>query len=190
MLKQKESVACKRMISRVVALTLLLTSLLLSAAYGREVVVGVSQNAPKISAGPDGQPSGILGDLLVEIAREQQWQLKPVQCDWDYCLQLLQAGEIDLLPDVAYTEQRALQLDFHQTPALFSWSQLFTAPGVLLHSLDELEGKTVLVLQDSVQQQSYSLLVRCTNSSHSFSNFCCSCSLLSTSFSSQNGNPV
>uniref|UniRef100_A0A486XKW5 cyclic-guanylate-specific phosphodiesterase n=1 Tax=Rheinheimera sp. BAL341 TaxID=1708203 RepID=A0A486XKW5_9GAMM len=145
--------ACKRMISRVVALTLLLTSILLSAAYGREVVVGVYQNAPKISAGPDGQPSGILGDLLVEIAREQQWQLKPVQCDWAYCLQLLQAGEIDLLPDVAYTEQRALQLDFHQTPALFSWSQLFTAPGVLLHSLDELEGKTVLVLQDSVQQQ-------------------------------------
>ncbi|MBZ9611621.1 EAL domain-containing protein [Rheinheimera maricola] len=135
----------------VAALLLLCVCSRLVAAE-REVVVGVYQNAPKITADADGQPSGILGDLLGEIARSQQWQLKPVQCDWAYCLQLLQAGEIDLLPDVAYTEQRALQLDFHETPALYSWSQLYTAPGVSLNSIEQLAGKTVLVLQDSVQQ--------------------------------------
>lgn len=137
----------------VVAAVLLLLTCTRLAAEGREVVVGVYQNAPKITAAANGQPSGILGDLLSEIAVSQQWRLKPVQCDWAYCLQLLQAGEIDLLPDVAYTEQRALQLNFHQTPALYSWSQLYTAPGVSLSSMEQLAGKTVLVLQDSVQHE-------------------------------------
>ncbi|WP_240222633.1 EAL domain-containing protein [Rheinheimera hassiensis] len=125
----------------------------LAAAQGREVVVGVYQNTPKIVAAADGSPSGIFGDLLQVIAAEQNWRIKAVQCDWAYCLQMLQSGEIDLLPDVAYTELRSLQLDFHQTPALYSWSQLYTAQGVQLQSLAELDGKRIIVLQESVQQQ-------------------------------------
>ncbi|HEY0924305.1 EAL domain-containing protein [Rheinheimera pacifica] len=125
----------------------------LAAAQGREVVVGVYQNTPKIVAAADGSPSGIFGDLLQVIAAEQNWRIKAVQCDWAYCLQMLQSGEIDLLPDVAFTELRSLQLDFHQTPALYSWSQLYTAQGVQLQSLAELDGKRIIVLQESVQQQ-------------------------------------
>ncbi|MEO3678393.1 EAL domain-containing protein [Rheinheimera sp. FR7-31] len=131
---------------------LLLSHGLALTAQARQVVVGVYQNAPKIVAAADGSPSGILGELLLKIAAEQQWQVKTVQCDWAYCLQLLQSGDIDLLPDVAYSEQRAQQLDFHHTPALYSWSQFFTAPGVQLTSLQQLSGKRLLVLQDSIQQ--------------------------------------
>jgi ABC-type amino acid transport substrate-binding protein len=123
----------------------------LAAAEGRTVVVGVYQNAPKIMAAEDGSPSGIFGDLLLEIAAEQQWKLKAVQCDWAYCLQLLLNGEIDLMPDVAHTEQRQSQLDFHQTPALFSWSELYTVPGVKLESFADLAGKRIAVLENSVQ---------------------------------------
>jgi len=124
----------------------------LMAQQRREVVVGVYPNAPKIDAAADGTPSGIFGELLLEIAKDQPWQLKTVQCDWAYCLQLLQSGDIDLLPDVAYSEQRAQVLDFHQTPALYSWSQLYQAAGVPLDSVTALNGKRIAVLQDSVQQ--------------------------------------
>ena len=137
--------------SKVVAMLLLFSCI--AVAHGREVVVGVYQNPPKIAAAADGQPSGIFGDLLTEIAARENWQLKAVQCDWSYCLQLLQAGQIDLLPDVAYNDERAQQMDFHATPALFSWSQLYVSPGVPLRSLHDLAGKTVIVLQGSVQQQ-------------------------------------
>jgi diguanylate cyclase (GGDEF)-like protein/PAS domain S-box-containing protein len=122
------------------------------AVENRDVVVGVYQNAPKLMTAEDGQPSGILGELLMQIAQDQPWRIKTVQCDWAYCLQLLQSGGIDLLPDVAYTKQRAQGLDFHQTPALFSWSQLYLAPGVQLESVTALNGKRVAVLQGSVQQ--------------------------------------
>ncbi|HSG52622.1 MAG TPA: EAL domain-containing protein [Rheinheimera sp.] len=136
-----------------VALLLASLSATSFAEDSREVVVGVYYNAPKLFASEDGQISGILGELLLEIAHDKPWQIKTVQCDWAYCLQLLQSGEIDLLPDVAYTEQRAQLFDFHKTPALFSWSQLYKSPGVTLESTQALDGKRIAVLQDSVQQQ-------------------------------------
>lgn len=63
-------------------------------------------NEPKIFADASGQPSGILGELLQAIANEERWQLQAVPCAWQQCLQLLQDGEIDLLPDVAFSEER------------------------------------------------------------------------------------
>lgn len=56
----------------------------------------------------------------------------PVGCDWEECLRLLETGAIDLLPDVAYNEERAKRFDFHRIPALPSWSLLYRRPDVTL----------------------------------------------------------
>ncbi|MGI9216251.1 MAG: PAS domain S-box protein [Hydrogenophaga sp.] len=138
-----------------------LTMLLLFAAQltcavqaaPRVVRVGVYDNPPKLLAGQLGQPSGILGDLLGEVARLQGWTLEPVPCDWERCLRLLEDGTIDLMPDVAYSDARAQRFDFHRVPALPSWSQVYRRPGVALQSVLDLEGKRVAVLDGSVQQE-------------------------------------
>jgi PAS domain S-box-containing protein len=122
-------------------------------AAPRVVRVGVYENPPKLQAGPKGQPSGILGDLLVEVARLEGWTLQPVPCDWDRCLRLLEEGEIDLMPDVAYSDARAQRFDFHRVPALPSWSQVYRRPGATLQSVLDLNGKRVAVLEGSVQQE-------------------------------------
>ena len=122
-------------------------------AAPRVVRVGVYDNPPKIQAGPQGQPSGILGDLLVEMARQEQWTIEPVACDWEQCLQQLESGAIDLLPDVAYNEERAQRFDFHRIPALPSWSQLYRRRDVTLQSVLDLDRKRVAVLEGSVQQR-------------------------------------
>ncbi|MDE2418957.1 MAG: EAL domain-containing protein [Burkholderiales bacterium] len=121
-------------------------------AQTREVRVGVYQNEPKIFMGADGQPSGILGELLVEIARLEGWRLRPVRCEWQACLDALQAGNLDLMPDVAYSEQRDIPFDFHKVPALLSWSQIYKHPGVNINSALDLRGKRIAVLEGSVQQ--------------------------------------
>ncbi len=121
-------------------------------AEPRTVRVGIYENPPKIQAGPQGQPSGILGDLLAEVARQEQWTLVPVGCDWEECLRLLETGAIDLLPDVAYNEERAKRFDFHRIPALPSWSLLYRRPDVTLQSVLDLNHKRVAVLDGSVQQ--------------------------------------
>jgi len=121
-------------------------------AQAREVRVGVYQNEPKIFMGADGQPSGILGELLVEIARHEGWTLRPVRCEWQACLDALKAGDLDLMPDVAYSEQRAAIFDFHKVPALLSWSQIYKHNGITINSALDLKGKRIAVLEGSVQQ--------------------------------------
>ncbi|ALS97400.1 hypothetical protein AT746_03330 [Lacimicrobium alkaliphilum] len=114
--------------------------------------VGVYSNPPKIFADDQGRVSGILGDLLSEVAAREGWQLKAVQCQWDQCLQWVEQGEIDILPDVAWTEDRADKMAFHQVPALMSWSQLYGKKDLKLASLLDLQDKRLAVLQGSVQQ--------------------------------------
>ncbi len=131
----------------------LLASLIYPAmADAREVRVGVYNNEPKILLGPDGQPSGILGDLLGEIARRERWTLTAVPCAWQECLDALEKGQIDLMPDVAYNEKRAVLFDFHQTPALHSWSAIYHPGSTPFNSFLDLRNKRIAVLNGSIQQ--------------------------------------
>ncbi|MFC5300969.1 PAS domain-containing protein [Azospira restricta] len=122
-----------------------------AAAEAREVRVGVYGNAPKLQLGSDQRPSGILGDLLQEIAAREGWTLRTVPCDWKECLEATRAGRIDLMPDVAYSNERAEIFDFHRTPALHSWSQLYPRPGLQIASMLDLRERRVAVLAGSVQ---------------------------------------
>lgn len=115
------------------------------------VRVGVYTNMPKILMGQDGQPSGILGDVLVAIAKLEHWQLVAVPCEWQACLNALQNGQIDLLPDVAFTEQRAEVFDFHTTPALLSWSQIYKRKGVSIRAIPDLKDQRIAVVSGSIQ---------------------------------------
>ncbi|MDG1583090.1 EAL domain-containing protein [Pseudomonas sp. GOM6] len=133
----------------------LLLSLTLSCSVvlgAGEIRVGSYPNEPKLLLDDTGRLSGIFGELLGEIARREDWRLVPVPCDWQQCLDMARDGEIDLLPDVAWSEERAAFLDFHQTPALFSWSQLYSAPGVRLDSILDLKEQRIAVLAGSVQE--------------------------------------
>ncbi|MDP3815960.1 diguanylate cyclase domain-containing protein, partial [Pseudomonas sp.] len=121
-------------------------------AQQRSVSVGVYGSEPTIVLGQDGKLSGILGELLNEIAREEHWQLTPEPCNWQQCLELAQSGAIDLLPGVTFNESRAQSLDFHKRPSLFSWSQLYSRGDSTLDSLLDLKGLRIAVLDGSIQQ--------------------------------------
>ena len=123
-----------------------------SFAQTTSLKVGVYYNPPKVLMGIDGQPSGILGELLVEIAEEENWQLESVACQWQQCLQWLESGDIDLLPDVAWSAERTQRMHFHEEPALHSWSQIYQREGVGLDAVLDLEGTTVAVINGSIQQ--------------------------------------
>jgi ABC-type amino acid transport substrate-binding protein len=117
----------------------------------RTVRVGVYENAPKLFLGESGQPSGILGDVLMAMAERERWQVVAVPCEWQACLNALDRGEIDLMPDVAYNEQRAKLFDFHKVPALLSWSQLYKRKGDSVQAITDLQGKRIAVVDGSVQ---------------------------------------
>ena len=115
--------------------------------------VGVYANAPKVFVNEEGQANGILVDLLREIASAERWTLEFVRCEWQDCQRLLSSGSIDLLPDVAWSEQRARVFAFHRVPALHSWSQVYARPGSPIRALPDLKDKRVAVLAGSIQAQ-------------------------------------
>ncbi|MDP1525298.1 MAG: ATP-binding protein [Rhodocyclaceae bacterium] len=125
------------------------------AVQARDVRVGVYANAPKIFLDADGKPSGILVEMLNRIAAKEGWKLTYLPCQWQDCLSNLQTGEIDLMPDVAYSASREKLVDFHRTPALYSWSQLFSRPGESIISPLQMDGKRVALLSQSVQADDF-----------------------------------
>jgi len=129
------------------------------AAEPREVRVGVYGNEPKIYLNAAGQPAGIFVDILDAIAAKARWKLVYVPCKWQECLEAVQAGRIDLMPDVAYSTQRDQTFSFHWTPVMLSWSQLFTRKGERISSVLDLEGKRVALLRGSTQQENFAAMV-------------------------------
>ena len=129
-------------------------------AIARDVRIGVYENPPKIFMQQGKQPAGILIDLMQRIADQEGWQLKFIPCQWQQCLAAVAGGELDLLPDVAYSSERAEVLDFHATPALFSWSLIYRHRDVTINSLFDLSGKRVALLRGSVQQTYFNELLR------------------------------
>jgi diguanylate cyclase (GGDEF)-like protein/PAS domain S-box-containing protein len=115
--------------------------------------VGIYANSPKIFINDQGMPDGILTEMLGIIAEKENWKLNYVSCEWEQCLRQLQDGEIDLLPDVAWSAERARLLDFHRVPALHSWSQIYRNPNVPIVSMLDLKGKRIAVLGGSIQQR-------------------------------------
>src|SRR5690606_10925028 len=118
---------------------LCLLALLLAAqpclGAGPLLKVGAYHNPPKIQLDESGKPTGIFPDVLQTIADAEDWQVEMVPCDWEQCLSLLDAGAIDLMPDVALSSARSERFGFHATPVLLSWSQVYEGPGTRLHSL-------------------------------------------------------
>ncbi len=121
------------------------------AAGMRLVRVGVYDNPPKIFL-QDGRISGIFGDIVTNVARREGWRIEPVPCEWTQCLADVRDGRINLMPDVAFTLDRARTMDFGSVPALFSWSELYRNPGARISTVHDLSGMRLAVLAGSVQQ--------------------------------------
>lgn len=121
-------------------------------SQSRTVRVGVYQNEPKIFWDDRGQAAGIFVGLLNEIAAREGWSLVYVPCEWAACLQALEEGQIDLMPDVAYSLERDAEYDFHETPVLEGWSGVYAHPGTAIDTISQLDGKRVAVLDGSIQQ--------------------------------------
>ncbi|HNZ02855.1 MAG TPA: transporter substrate-binding domain-containing protein [Myxococcota bacterium] len=120
----------------------------------RIVKVGVYQNEPKLYFDRQGVAKGILIDFLQDVADDHGWQVQYVRCSWQECLASLDDGRIDLLPDVAWSAERERLYDFHSTPVLESWSQVYSRSGKNLTGLRDLSGQRVAILDGSIQLDS------------------------------------
>lgn len=124
-------------------------------AERKAVIVGVYENAPKVFSSESGKPAGFFIELLEHIARLEGWALSYKSGTWAQGLDRLKNGEIDLMPDVAYSQEREREFAFHRTPVISSWFQIYAPRGSHIKSLLDLNQKRILVLERSIQQEAF-----------------------------------
>jgi PAS domain S-box-containing protein len=138
---------------------ILLMILFLGAGFAwsesQVVRVGVYENAPKVFTSESGKPSGIFIDIIEYIAKREDWDLEYVPGTWAQGLDRLARGEIDLMPDVAFTAEREKKFSFHKIQVLSSWFQAYAGKDSGIRSILDLNGKRIAILEKSVQQEAF-----------------------------------
>jgi signal transduction histidine kinase/ABC-type amino acid transport substrate-binding protein len=141
-----------------VMLLFLLFTIVHAGAQDRVVKIGVYENPPKVFIDESGNPAGIFIDIIEDIAGKEGWKLHYRRGGWAENLVRLEAGEIDLMPDVAYSAAREEIFDFHEEPVLSDWFQVYAPRGSGVKSIVDLGGKRIVVLERSVQQNAFEQL--------------------------------
>lgn len=118
----------------------------------RNVRVGLYENKPKIFTDEAGVASGIFPVILEDIAKRERWQLTYVPCKWSECLEALEQGRIDLMPDVAFSVSRDKRFDFHSEEVVSSWSVIYVRNIKQISKIGDLNGRRLAVLKGSIQQ--------------------------------------
>lgn len=134
-----------------------------SSSTQRSVSVGLYENAPKVYTTENGRPDGLFVELLNEMARIEGWRLRYVHCQWADCLDQLERGQLDLMPDVAFSAERGQRYDFHAVSVASSWSQVYSSPRLKVMSLADLAGKRIAILQGGIQQSFFAQLMASGN---------------------------
>ncbi len=131
--------------------SLLLVLAPLAFAQDAAVVrVGTYENRPKIFTDKSGQTSGFWPDVIAGIASEEGLRIEYVHGTWTECLARLERGEIDVMPDVAFSEERARVFEFSRETVYVSWSRIFASRSAGVESILDLEGKRIAVLKGSI----------------------------------------
>ena len=149
--KAVEQILCRGLVSLcLLLLYVAICGAAVAADDSMTVRVGIYENQPKIFTDDIGNASGFWPDIIGYIAPKEGWEIEYIHGTWDQCLERLESNEIDMMPDVAYTEERSRLYDFSHEVVYTSWSMVYTRKGVDIQSILDLEGKSIAVLKGSI----------------------------------------
>jgi len=122
--------------------------------FGKTVLkVGVYNNKPTIFTDKNGKVKGLFIDILEEIAINEGWELDYVPGHFSEIFDELKAGNIDLMPALAYVKEREQFVDYTYEAVMANWAELYVPDGTGFTSLIELEGKKIGVKQGDIHFQ-------------------------------------
>jgi len=129
---------------KIISITILFCLILPpSSKAGINIRVGVYQNEPLVFIDQQGRPEGLYIDILEAIASEEGWRVDYVECLWPECLGMLERGEIDLMPDIAYSDERSRRYAFTDETIFSNWGRIYVRIGTDINSLLDLHDKRV-----------------------------------------------
>ena len=137
-------------VSLLIVLFISIGNMVVAADDSKIIRVGIYENQPKIFTDDKGNASGFWPDIIGYIALKEGWNIQYVHGTWNECLQRLAKNEIDIMPDVAYSDERNRTYNFSHEVVYTSWSSLYSREGANINFIPDLEGKNIAVLKGSV----------------------------------------
>ncbi|MDD5342575.1 MAG: transporter substrate-binding domain-containing protein [Patescibacteria group bacterium] len=122
----------------------------LAADEAKTIRVGIYDNKPKVYLDDNGVAAGLFPDILNYISEKENWQLEYVFGTWEEGLTRLENGEIDVMVDMALSEERQERYDFTNETIFSSWGIVFVRKNSTIKSFQDLDGKKIAVLESSV----------------------------------------
>lgn len=112
------------------------------------IIVGSELDYPPYAmVDANGQADGFSVDLIKAVAKETGLELRFRVGPWNRVKDMLERGEIDALPLVAYSRERGQIFDF-TAPHTISYASVFLRKNTKgIHSIQDLRGKEVIVMQ-------------------------------------------
>ena len=154
------SVKIKKIIVVSVILMLVLSIVMQAAGHVRAddrktVRVGWHE-PPYFIKDKDGRSSGYSYDYQMKVAAYTGWEYEYVEGTWTDLFEMLKKGEIDVLSDVSYTDERAGEMLFTTVPMGTESYYVFVSPRnqeITSGNLSSLNGKKIGVTEGSVQKE-------------------------------------
>lgn len=113
--------------------------------------VAILDAPPALIPSDSGNHSGFLVDFLEEIAARENWHIQWLYLKWPEIINTAKRAELDLIPFVAYSRDRAEFLDYNSISYITGWGQVYIHPDEqLLENIFDFEGKTIAVVKDEI----------------------------------------
>ena len=121
----------------------------------RPIRIGIYSYLPLNNKKPDGSFEGLFYDLTEYIAEKNEWEREYVYGSFGECLDRLETGEIDLLPGIAYTEERDKLWDYNKENVMASWAVVYAHKSVEANTIVDLNKKRIGLLRRDISAKDF-----------------------------------
>jgi len=132
--------------------------MILSIALFAQKVVDVSVfHHPPLSYSKEGEkPQGVFIDVLEEVAKKNNWELRFHQDSFANNLQNINSEKTDILIAFADSKERREIYDFCDDTIVSTWIQVFSKPSLKVNTFQDLEGRTIAGIKGYIQFKKFS----------------------------------
>ena len=110
------------------------------------------------TTGPDGKRRGYSYEYQQAVAAHTGWKYEYVEGSWAELMSMLKRGEIDLMGDISYAEERSTSMLFSELPMGEDKYYLYVNPsdtGISVSDLTTLNGEKIGVVPDTLSARRF-----------------------------------
>lgn len=121
----------------------------------KTIKVGYFDTPPLSFMNTDGNPDGFIIDLLNEIAQQENFEILWVHDDFPKLMLKMKNQQLDVMVSTAYSDDRALFLDYSKLNFSNVWGQVFLPTNSNIESLFDLDGMTIALMENDFNGQNF-----------------------------------